>query len=48
MRHLNYTHLLYFWTVTREGTVAKAAEVLNLTPQTISGQIKLQIGRAHV
>jgi LysR family transcriptional activator of nhaA len=41
MRHLNYTHLLYFWTVTREGTVARAAEVLNLTPQTISGQIKL-------
>ncbi len=41
MRHLNYTHLLYFWTVAREGTVARAAEVLNLTPQTISGQIKL-------
>lgn len=41
MRHLNYTHLLYFWTVTREGTVSRAAEVLNLTPQTISGQIKL-------
>ncbi|MBL6690502.1 MAG: transcriptional activator NhaR [Pseudomonadales bacterium] len=41
MRHLNYTHLLYFWTVAREGSVARAAEVLNLTPQTISGQIKL-------
>lgn len=41
MRHLNYTHLLYFWNVAREGSVAKAAEVLNLTPQTISGQIKL-------
>lgn len=41
MRHLNYTHLLYFWNVTREGSVARAAEVLNLTPQTISGQIKL-------
>ena len=41
MRHLNYTHLLYFWTVAREGSVAKAAEVLHLTPQTISGQIKL-------
>ncbi|MDA0977732.1 MAG: transcriptional activator NhaR [Proteobacteria bacterium] len=41
MRHLNYTHLLYFWSVAREGSVTAAAEVLNLTPQTISGQIKL-------
>ena len=41
MRHLNYSHLQYFWTVAREGSVAKAAEVLNLTPQTISGQLKL-------
>ena len=41
MRHLNYNHLLYFWTVAREGSVAKAAESLNLTPQTISGQLKV-------
>jgi len=41
MRHLNYSHLLYFWTVAREGSVRKAAESLHLTPQTISGQIKL-------
>lgn len=41
MRHLNYNHLLYFWTVAREGSVAKAAEVLHLTPQTISGQLKM-------
>ncbi len=41
MRHLNYTHLLYFWTVAREGSIAKASEVLHLTPQTISGQLKL-------
>ncbi len=41
MRHLNYTHLLYFWTVAQEGSVSAAAGVLNLTPQTISGQIKL-------
>ena len=41
MRHLNYTHLLYFWTVAKEGSVTRASEVLNLTPQTISGQIKL-------
>ncbi len=41
MRHLNYNHLLYFHTVAREGSVAKAAKVLHLTPQTVSGQIKL-------
>lgn len=41
MRHLNYSHLQYFWTVAREGSVVKAAESLNLTPQTISGQLKL-------
>lgn len=41
MRHLNYNHLLYFHTVAREGSIARAAEVLHLTPQTISGQIKL-------
>lgn len=41
MRHLNYNHLLYFHTIAREGTVAKAAESLHLTPQTLSGQIKV-------
>jgi len=41
MRHLNYSHLLYFWTVAREGSIAKASSVLHLTPQTISGQLKL-------
>lgn len=41
MRHLNYNHLLYFWTVARENSIAKAAQVLHLTPQTISGQLKL-------
>lgn len=41
MRHLNYNHLLYFWTVSREGSIARAAESLHLTPQTVSGQIKL-------
>ena len=41
MRHLNYSHLLYFWTIAREGSVVKAAESLSLTPQTISGQLKL-------
>ncbi len=41
MRHLNYTHLFYFWNVAEEGGVTRAAEALHLTPQTISGQIKL-------
>ena len=38
---MNYNHLQYFWTVAREGSVAQAADVLHLTPQTISGQIKV-------
>lgn len=41
MRHLNYSHLLYFWNVAREGSITQASETLHLTPQTISGQIKL-------
>lgn len=41
MRHLNYNHLLYFWTTVREGGIARAAASLHITPQTISGQIKL-------
>ena len=41
MRHLNYNHLLYFNTVAREGSIARASEVLHLTPQTISGQLKM-------
>lgn len=38
--HLNYHHLLYFWTVASEGTIVKASEVLLLAPSTISVQIK--------
>jgi len=41
MRHLNYNHLLYFWSVAREGSVTRAAETLFITPQTISGQLRL-------
>jgi LysR family transcriptional regulator, transcriptional activator of nhaA len=41
MRGSNYNHLYYFWTVAREGSVTRAAEVLNLTPQTISGQLRV-------
>jgi LysR family transcriptional regulator, transcriptional activator of nhaA len=39
MPALNYHHLLYFWTVAREGGVARAAEKLNLSSPTISAQI---------
>lgn len=44
MRHFNYSHLLYFWTVARDGSIAKASQALHLTPQTISGQLKLLEG----
>jgi LysR family transcriptional activator of nhaA len=40
MEWLNYHHLLYFWTVAREGTVARAAAMLSLTQPTISGQVR--------
>lgn len=38
---LNYHHLLYFWTVVREGGVSKAAGKLRLSQPTISAQVKL-------
>jgi LysR family transcriptional regulator, transcriptional activator of nhaA len=37
---LNYHHLLYFWTVVREGGISKAAEKLRLSQPAISAQIK--------
>jgi len=36
---INYKHLRYFWVVAREGSISKASERLNITPQTISGQL---------
>ncbi len=41
MRHLNYSHLHYFWAVANAGSIARAAQQLHITPQTISGQLKL-------
>jgi LysR family transcriptional activator of nhaA len=41
MRGSSYNHLYYFWTVAREGGVTRAAEVLHLTPQTISSQLRV-------
>lgn len=37
---LNLKHLRYFWAVATHGSITKAAEVLFLTPQTISGQLR--------
>jgi LysR family transcriptional activator of nhaA len=36
---MNLKHLRYFWAVARFGGVARAAEKLALSPQTLSGQI---------
>ena len=41
MEWLNYHHLLYFWTVVREGGVSKAAGKLRLSQPTISAQVRL-------
>jgi LysR family transcriptional activator of nhaA len=41
MEWLNYHHLLYFWTVARQGSIAKACKALNLAQPTISGQLRL-------
>ena len=40
MSWLNYHHLLYFWTVAREGSITRACEQLRLTQPTISGQLR--------
>ncbi len=40
MEWLNYHHLLYFYTVAKEGSVARAAQVLRLAQPTLSGQIR--------
>ena len=39
MTHLNLKHLRYFWAVAAHGSIARAGEVLHITPQTISGQL---------
>ena len=41
MEWLNYHHLLYFWTVVREGSVSKAADKLRLSQPTISAQVRM-------
>jgi LysR family transcriptional regulator, transcriptional activator of nhaA len=39
MPSLNFRHLLYFWTVAREGSITKASEVLHVTQPAISAQL---------
>lgn len=45
MDWLNYHHLFYFWTVAREGTIAKACQRLQVAQPTISAQLR-QLERA--
>jgi len=40
MEWLNYHHLLYFWTVARAGSIARASQELRLSQPTISNQLK--------
>jgi len=40
MPNLNFKHLRYFWVVAANGSIARAADILHLTPQTISGQLR--------
>ena len=40
MDWLNYHHLLYFWTVAKEGSISRAAEKLHLAQPTVSGQLR--------
>ena len=39
MNPINFRHLYYFWVIAREGGIHRASEVLELTPQTLSGQL---------
>ena len=38
---MNFKHLYYFWVAATAGGVVRAGEQLHITPQTLSGQIKL-------
>lgn len=40
MDWLNYHHLLYFWVVARQGSIARACGQLHLTQPTISSQLR--------
>ena len=40
MANINLKHLRYFWAVAANGSIARASEILHLTPQTISSQLR--------
>lgn len=40
MDSLNFQHLRYFWTVAREGSLTRAAQSLELSPSTLSEQVR--------
>ena len=40
MKNINLKHLRYFWVVAKEGSITLASEMLHVTPQTISGQLR--------
>lgn len=42
---MNLNHLYYFWKAAKHGGIVRAAEAIHISPQTLSGQIKLLEGR---
>jgi LysR family transcriptional activator of nhaA len=42
---VNYKHLHYFWATAKAGGIVRASQRLHISPQTLSGQIKLLEGR---
>ncbi len=40
MEELNYHHLYYFWRVVRAGSIAQACKEMNLSPPTVSTQVR--------
>jgi LysR family transcriptional activator of nhaA len=38
---MNFKHLHYFWAAAKAGGIVRASEQLHISPQTLSGQIKL-------
>lgn len=39
LKDLNLKHLYYFWVIAESGSIARASDQLDLTPQTLSGQL---------
>ena len=40
IKHLNFHHLFYFWTVAKEGHLTRAANQLHISQSALSSQIK--------